>query len=121
MLKSLKKRRVSTPDRKGVFGQGEKALRVGLYARVSTHDQKTLPCSSWRCGTMPKRDVGPFPSRFRTWWGLGPRHARNGRSIEAARQREIDLVPVWRLDRWGRSLLDVVNTLQELRGIRVPV
>ena len=35
MLKPLKTRRVSTPDRKGVFGQGAKALRVGLYARVS--------------------------------------------------------------------------------------
>jgi hypothetical protein len=26
----------------GVFGQGG-AVRVGLYARVSTHDQQTLP------------------------------------------------------------------------------
>ena len=43
MPKPLKTRRVSNPDRKGVFGQGEKALRVGLYDRVSTHDQKTLP------------------------------------------------------------------------------
>ena len=43
MPKPLKTRRVSTPDRKGVFGQEAKALRVGLYARVSTHDQKTLP------------------------------------------------------------------------------
>ena len=43
MSKPLKTRSVSTPDRKGVFGQGGKALRVDLYARVSTHDQKTLP------------------------------------------------------------------------------
>ena len=43
MSTPLKTRRVSTPDRKGVFGQGGKALRAGLYARVSTHDQKTLP------------------------------------------------------------------------------
>ena len=43
MPKPLKTRRGSTPDHKGVFGQRRKALRVGLYARVSTHDQKTLP------------------------------------------------------------------------------
>ena len=43
MLKPLKTPRVSTPHRKGFFGQMGKALRVGLYARVSTHDQKTLP------------------------------------------------------------------------------
>ena len=43
MPKSLKTRHVPAPDCKEVFGQGAKALRVGLYARVSTHDQKTLP------------------------------------------------------------------------------
>ena len=43
MPKPLKTVRVSTPDRKGVFEQGAKALRAWLYARVSTHDQKTLP------------------------------------------------------------------------------
>ena len=30
-------------SRKRVFGQGERAPRAGLYARVSTHDQQTLP------------------------------------------------------------------------------
>ena len=39
--------------------------------------------------------------------------------IEAARQREIDCVLVWRLDRWGRSLVDLVNTLQELNALDV--
>ena len=34
--------------------------------------------------------------------------------IAAARRREIDCVLVWRLDRWGRSLVDLVNSLQEL-------
>ena len=43
MCKLLKTHRVSTPDLKGVFEQGAKALHVGIYARVSTHDQKTLP------------------------------------------------------------------------------
>jgi putative DNA-invertase from lambdoid prophage Rac len=39
--------------------------------------------------------------------------------LAAARRREIDLVVVWRLDRWGRSLVDLVNTLQELSSIKV--
>ena len=39
--------------------------------------------------------------------------------IEAARRREINLVLVWRLDRWGRSLVDLVNTLQELNALDV--
>ena len=43
MSKPLKTLPASTLDHKVVFGQGTKALRVGLYAHVSTHDQKTLP------------------------------------------------------------------------------
>jgi DNA invertase Pin-like site-specific DNA recombinase len=39
--------------------------------------------------------------------------------IDAARRREIDVVLVWRLDRWGRSLLDLVTTLQELNDLNV--
>ena len=39
--------------------------------------------------------------------------------IAAARRREIDLLLVWRLDRWGRSLVDLVNTLQELNTLDV--
>ena len=39
--------------------------------------------------------------------------------LAAARRRDIDLVVVWRLDRWGRSLVDLVNTLQELVALKV--
>ena len=38
-------------------------------------------------------------------------HPQREKLVEAARRREIDLVLVWRLDRWGRSLVDLVNTL----------
>jgi len=39
--------------------------------------------------------------------------------LKAARRREVDRVIVWRLDRWGRSLLDLVSTLQELVSLNV--
>jgi DNA invertase Pin-like site-specific DNA recombinase len=39
--------------------------------------------------------------------------------IAAARRREIDGVLVWRLDRWGRSVADLVSTLQELQHLDV--
>ena len=39
--------------------------------------------------------------------------------IAAARRREIDCVLVWRLDRWGRSLVDLVSSLQELTALDV--
>jgi hypothetical protein len=39
--------------------------------------------------------------------------------LEAARRREIDVVLVWRLDRWGRSVADLLATLQELEHLGV--
>ncbi len=36
-----------------------------------------------------------------------------------ARRREIDAVLVWKLDRFGRSLVDLVTTLNELRELSV--
>jgi putative DNA-invertase from lambdoid prophage Rac len=37
----------------------------------------------------------------------------------AARRRQIDVVLVWRLDRWGRSVTDLLATLQELEHLGV--
>jgi putative DNA-invertase from lambdoid prophage Rac len=34
--------------------------------------------------------------------------------LAAVRRREVDAIVVWRLDRWGRSLADLVVTLKEL-------
>ena len=39
--------------------------------------------------------------------------------IAHARRREIDVVLVWRLDRWGRSVVDLLATLQELQHLSV--
>jgi len=105
--------------RPGVFGQGGAGARVGLYARVSTHDQQTLPLQlsamrehaehrGWAI-VMNVEDVGS---------GVRERLEREA-LIRAARRRELDLILVWRLDRWGRSLVDLVTTLQELTALQV--
>jgi DNA invertase Pin-like site-specific DNA recombinase len=39
--------------------------------------------------------------------------------MEAARRREIDIVLVWRLDRWGRSVTHLLARLQELNHLGV--
>ena len=39
--------------------------------------------------------------------------------IRMARRRQLDVIVVWRLDRWGRSLSDVLQSLQELRALKV--
>src|SRR5271170_6324506 len=105
-----------------VFGQARKPakmLRAGLYARVSTIEQQTL--------AMQNRAMREYAAR-RGWTiamqvrevnsGAAKREARE-KLLEAARRREIDLVLVWRLDRWGRSVTDLLATLQELEHLGV--
>ncbi len=47
------------------------------------------------------------------------RRERRETLLQAARRREIDVVLVWRLDRWGRSVTDLLATLQELEHLGV--
>lgn len=44
---------------------------------------------------------------------------QNPAMLRAARRRDVDAIVVWRLDRWGRSLLDLIATLQELHAVGV--
>lgn len=39
--------------------------------------------------------------------------------MKLARQRKIDCILVWRLDRFGRSLADLITTLDELNSLGV--
>jgi putative DNA-invertase from lambdoid prophage Rac len=116
------KRASTTAITKRVFGQRRapaKMFRVGLYARVSTHDQRTL--------SLQMRAMREYAAK-RGWTiavqikevgsGAAERELREN-LLAAARRREIDVVLVWRLDRWGRSLVDLVVTLKELAGLGV--
>lgn len=39
--------------------------------------------------------------------------------LQAAKRREIDVIVVWKLDRWGRSLESLINELQDLKVLGV--
>jgi putative DNA-invertase from lambdoid prophage Rac len=94
-------------------------MRAALYARVSTHDQQTLGLQVEATAVSSKgrgwdlvrqvKDVGS---------GARERPGREG-LLKAAGRREIDVVVVWRLNRWGRSLRDLVVTLRELTELGI--
>jgi putative DNA-invertase from lambdoid prophage Rac len=89
-------------------------MRAGFYARVSTHDQQTLGLQSEAVATYIK-NRGWVATRRIEDVGSGVRE-RPGRAslLMAARCREIDVIVVWRLDRWGRSVADLMATLGEM-------
>jgi putative DNA-invertase from lambdoid prophage Rac len=99
-----------------VFGH---PIRVGLYARVSTYDQQTLPLQIHAMRDYAaKRGWSLVAQIQEVGSGASERQLRQ-KLLAAARRREIDVVLVWRLDRWGRSVADLVGTLQELQHLGV--
>ena len=94
-------------------------MRAALYARVSTSDQQTLPMQleemtsyvtnrGWKIVNQVS-DIGS---------GVSDREKRE-ELLQEARRRNIDVIIVWKLDRWGRSLPDLVTSLRELNDLGV--
>ena len=84
-------------------------MRAALYARVSTQDQQTLGLQL-EAMTAYIQDRGWSPTRQVEDVGSGAKE-RAGREALLKAPRRPEVVVVWRLDRWGRSLPDLVATL----------
>ena len=105
-----------------VFGQGQKIakmVRVGLYARVSTQDQQTLPMQNRAMRQYATRRGWTITMQVREVGSSASQRQMREKLIKAARRRDIDVVVVWRLDRSGRSVTDLLATLQELEHLGV--
>lgn len=94
-------------------------MRVAIYARVSTHDQKTIKMQIKHCQDYARsRNWNVFKIVQDIASGAKQRPQRDD-ILKLARKREIDVILVWKLDRWGRSTSDVVSSLEELRELGV--
>jgi DNA invertase Pin-like site-specific DNA recombinase len=106
-----------------VFGhpskQRQPELRAGLYARVSTHDRQTIPLQTRAMREYAARRGWRIALQIKEIGSGASQRERRETLLEAARRREIDVVLVWRLDRWGRSVTDLLATFQELEHLEV--
>ncbi|MBA3440975.1 MAG: recombinase family protein [Pyrinomonadaceae bacterium] len=94
-------------------------MKVGIYARVSTHDQQTLGLQVKALREYVKKRHWTLALQV-TEIGSGAKHRPEREALlQSARRRDIDVIVVWRLDRWGRSLADLVVTLRELNDVGV--
>jgi len=100
----------------GVFGGG---LRAAIYARVSTADQHTIPEQMHQLEEFARRRGWPIVLRVREVASGAAKRAKRDELIAAAHRRELDAILVWKLDRWGRSVADLVATLHELSALGV--
>ena len=96
--------------------------RAALYARCSTHDKgqdpelQLVPLREYcqrRGFTITREDIDNGIS------GMKDSRPQLDRLLEAARKRQIDMIVVWKLDRFGRSLKQLVNALEELSSLGI--
>lgn len=94
-------------------------MRVGTYARVSTHDQQTLPMQRRKMREYVKNRKWKLAVEFEEVGSGAKIRPKREELLKMARRREIDAILVWKLDRFGRSLADLVVSLSELRELGV--
>ena len=96
------------------------SMRAAIYARVSTADQTcALQLRELRANVKARGwDLaGEYVDTG--WSGAKASRPELDRLMQAARSRQVDVVLVWKLDRWGRSVANLVSSLQELHGLGV--
>jgi len=94
-------------------------MRAALYARVSTHDQQTLGLQTEAMRSYIKNRGWGLARQIKDVGSGAKERAARESLLKAARRREVDVIVVWRLDRWGRSVADLMMTLRELGDLGV--
>lgn len=115
--KTPKKRTSPKPKSAQGFRHPPKPLRAALYARVSTSDQQTLPMQMKALRGYANQREWHIVEEVRDVGSGALARPKREMLMKAARRKEIDVVLVWRLDRWGRSVADLALTMKELHQL----
>jgi putative DNA-invertase from lambdoid prophage Rac len=94
-------------------------MQTAIYARVSTHDQQTLPMQLDAMREYVKKRDWTLAVEVEEIGSGAKNRPKRDELLKLARQRKIDVIIVWRLDRWGRSVSDLIGTIRELTDIGV--
>lgn len=94
-------------------------LRTALYHRVSTREQNPRLARSELRAAAAARGLRVVLEVEETASGRGSLRPGLDRVLDAAQRGAIDVVLVQRLDRWGRSTLDLLANLRRLRSAGV--
>jgi putative DNA-invertase from lambdoid prophage Rac len=94
-------------------------MKAVLYARVSTHDQQTFPLQLKAMRAYARKRRWVIAREVKEIGSGAKLRPEREELLRAARRRELDVIIVWRLDRRGRSLADLVVTLGELKEMGI--
>src|SRR5215831_1652229 len=95
-------------------------MRVAIYCRVSTADQNCEMQLRELRDYAAARKLTVYAEYVDTGWsGAKASRPELNRLMSDARKRRFDAVLCWKLDRWGRSVADSINSIRELTSLGV--
>jgi DNA invertase Pin-like site-specific DNA recombinase len=94
-------------------------MEIALYARVSTTEQQTLPMQLKAMRDYAKKRKWKIKEEVQEIGSGAKTRPKREELLKLARQRKIDVIIVWRLDRWGRSVSDLIGSIRELTDMGV--
>jgi DNA invertase Pin-like site-specific DNA recombinase len=89
-------------------------MKVGIYAHVSTQEQQTLPLQIKDLREFARRRKWKIEIKISDIASGAKSRPKREELLKLARQRKIGCILVWRLDRFGRNLTDLITTLHTL-------
>jgi DNA invertase Pin-like site-specific DNA recombinase len=95
-------------------------VNAAIYARVSTSDQTcAMQLKELRAYVKARgwKVAGEYVDTG--WSGAKASRPELDRLMQDARGRKVDAILVWKLDRWGRSVANLVASLQELHALGI--
>ena len=103
------------------YAQTAQSQRAAIYARVSTHNgqdpEMQLREVREYCARRGWEIAGEYVDRGIS--GSKERRPELDRLLRDCRKRRVDAVVVYRYDRFARSLRQLVNALEEFRGLGI--
>jgi DNA invertase Pin-like site-specific DNA recombinase len=101
--------------------EGANNMRVAIYARVSTHNGQDPEMQTRELRDYCERRGWAIEDEYVDVGVSGAKESRPelNRLMADAKRRKLDLILVWKLDRFGRSLRHLVNALAELEAVGV--
>jgi DNA invertase Pin-like site-specific DNA recombinase len=92
-----------------------KTIRAAIYARTSTTDQQSIPAQIEELTAFCERRGWQLTHTFKEQLsGADEKRPERARLLKLIRSHKVDVVLVWKLSRWSRSVLDLLHTVGEI-------
>lgn len=92
-----------------------KIIRAAIYARTSTTDQQSIPAQIEELTAFCERRGWKVTHTFTEQMsGAIEKRPERAKILKLVRAHKVDVVLVWKLSRWSRSVLDLFHTLGDV-------